>query len=607
MMRGDAFFTVAGVGASRLDREIADLVAEVRKKAFHRQLQLLWTHRRQPAKSRPGPGWYGDEEEDADDDDPRQFSLDGGFRERLQVLAGAKAAALESSVARQFGEFVRQNLTARDEAEASAPLLVPINTTQAVSENPWSSRSVSSTGAGGEWFLPAGAQVPAAAGSLNSPLWSASLPSTAVIAANSGGWTFTPPSTVPIPSLPPTWNVPRSLAAPVHRKALPVVSFSRAWEGVLSAAPTGSRFTAPSSSVPSIVALNPSSSLVVHSISTTGAVVMGGTLSSGSSVLAPALVTAPSTSPSSVSIGSATPQIQDQPQAALYAFAGGITRYDPTTGVPDFTFLPTQRVNHPVALAASLANNTLYAADINTSSIYEVDATTGATIRTIFVPNAQSSAMAGLAISGNSLYVSLAATSTIEAFDATTGAQLAFSAHAAHPGELAISGNVLYTTGIGRGVGALNATTGAAVSGFDFSPPSNFVDDDGGGLTISGNVLYAAFDTRNDAEVSAFDATTGAQITSFPTITGFSQSGAHELAVLDNILYVQDAASIRAYDATTGAPITTFSAILSNSMGIAAIPEPGAGVLAVLGALALLGRRHRTPAAAAGIKPVTVS
>ena len=154
----------------------------------------------------------------------------------------------------------------------------------------------------------------------------------------------------------------------------------------------------------------------------------------------------------------------------------------------------------------------------------QYDAATGAAIAggtlTFTVPGI--SAPSALAISGNSLYVqNFGATNAINKYDATTGAPIAGWTPISGPqvgrGNMAISGNNLYTVKGAGTVGKYDATTGAAIPGWTFS---NMLSIES--VAISGNHLYATDSFTHT--VGEYDATTGAAIAGWSPPSGFSNT-----------------------------------------------------------------------------------
>jgi DNA-binding beta-propeller fold protein YncE len=157
------------------------------------------------------------------------------------------------------------------------------------------------------------------------------------------------------------------------------------------------------------------------------------------------------------------------------------------------------------------------------------------------------------------LYISNQGSSdTVGAFDATTGAAIAgfnFPGGVFLPEGVALSGNNLYVTNRGANqVRVYNATTGAATATFTTTTSSGLSAPLA--IAVSGNTLYVV--NYSTLYVTAYNATTGAAIPGFTRITGLDFPMG--LTVSGNTLYIASSgsSSILAFNATTGATITSY-------------------------------------------------
>ena len=291
--------------------------------------------------------------------------------------------------------------------------------------------------------------------------------------------------------------------------------------------------------------------------------------------------------------------------------------------------------------ALALGGGTLYAGGIfstisgqTRSGLAAVDAATGALV-TAFSANVSVGSfpqVSALALGGSTLYaggrfesVGGQTRSGLAAVDAATGALVTTFNPDVSVGDgsptlvfaLAIGGGTLYAGGIftrvggqtRRGLGAVDAATGALVTAFDPNVSGSFLEVRA--LALGGGTLYAGGDftrvggqTRNN--LAAVDAATGALVTAFdPNVSGLN-SLVSALVLSGGTLYAggffesvggQARRGLAAVDATTGALVTAFDPNVGGFPDVFALAL-GGGTLYAGGRFASVGGQARRGLAA---------
>jgi len=173
-----------------------------------------------------------------------------------------------------------------------------------------------------------------------------------------------------------------------------------------------------------------------------------------------------------------------------YGGANVISSYD----IPSGTLLSPVLVSLGIDDIGSLTvdGGNLYVTNYRSGTIGVYNPTTGVAVNDALVSGLDHPR--GIAVSGGTLFVVNDFTETIGAYNALTGATInATLVGGLHsPFQLAAAGENLFVS-TNNGVGVYNLTTGATVNS------SLIVLDHAGGIAISGNSLYVAYDLGSSA------------------------------------------------------------------------------------------------------------
>jgi len=292
-----------------------------------------------------------------------------------------------------------------------------------------------------------------------------------------------------------------------------------------------------------------------------------------------------------VSLSASSPAIA----ASLYmgvqgGATGGWQQWDTQTG----QFVLRSSIGG-IAFKVVTSGNSVYNTDL--SGIIHLSSTDGSLINQNFIT--PSNGGYGLAISGNVLYSS-GGSGLVSSWDATTGASIntSFISGLNGPDTMLVSGNSLFV-GDADGISQWDAATGQVINRSfmtAFSPA---------GIAVSGNRLFATNYGSN--AVGVFDLATGSVIdanfiTGVPTPKGLAVSG--------STLYVascDQGAYIGTYNVNTGATINSQYMLIDGSpSGLFILPESspssvpeidpamgGSALSLVAGVLAMIEQRRR--------------